>query len=610
MGEDTRRSSMSPSLLGALAVVVLVLTGLALVLIPAGAKTYPDAVLTDSPVGYWRLGEQAGALASDQSDAPAGSVRGGVTLGVPGALTGDGDKGMRFNGSNGYIRVRDRADLNFTNGDFSVEAWAKPQTLTGMAVLQKGGATGYSTWQYRLSVTSGGLWRGTVFVGDSAIKISSTAEASTTEWSHLVLVRAGKSLRLYVNGQEVGSTTFSGSVNTSPGMLAIGRSGGNSSDYFRGSIDEVAVYPSALSAPRVSAHYAEGTSTRPPAADKEAPTVQSGDPISATVETDPMPHSGDAADDPAVWVHPTDRSLSTIIGTDKQGGLAVYGLNGQQLFYYPDGEINNVDIRYGFPLGGQKVDLVVASNYDASNSLRVYRVDPATRGLVYVAARTLGVGADIYGLCMYHSAVDGQYYAFDTTRDGRVQQWRLFDNGAGKVDASLARELNVGSLSEGCVADDDRGNFYVSEEDVAIWKYGAEPAAGATRSQVDTTGPLGHVRPDVEGLSIYYASDGEGYLIASSQDQGVYVVYRRGGDNEYVTKFGLDAGEVDAVSGTDGIDVVSVPLGDGFPKGMFVVADDVNTGDNQNFKLVPWGGVAKGISPQLTIDTTVDPRSR
>jgi hypothetical protein len=64
---------------------------------------------------------------------------------------------------------------------------------------------------------------------------------------------------------------------------------------------------------------------------------------SAAVETDPVPHRGDAADDPAVWVHPSDPARSTIIGTDKKGGIAVYDLEGKELQYRPEAKINNVD---------------------------------------------------------------------------------------------------------------------------------------------------------------------------------------------------------------------------------------------------------------------------
>src|SRR5881394_3281225 len=38
----------------------------------------------------------------------------------------------------------------------------------------------------------------------------------------------------------------------------------------------------------------------------------------AHAQTAPVPHEGDAADDPAVWIHPQEPSLSLILGTDKQ----------------------------------------------------------------------------------------------------------------------------------------------------------------------------------------------------------------------------------------------------------------------------------------------------
>src|SRR5688572_22315589 len=64
--------------------------------------------------------------------------------------------------------------------------------------------------------------------------------------------------------------------------------------------------------------------------------------VPAGRETAPVPSGGDAADDPAIWVHPTDRDLSVVIGTDKESGLAVYDLAGNQLQFLPHGSINNV----------------------------------------------------------------------------------------------------------------------------------------------------------------------------------------------------------------------------------------------------------------------------
>ncbi|MFL5803413.1 MAG: phytase [Roseiflexaceae bacterium] len=349
----------------------------------------------------------------------------------------------------------------------------------------------------------------------------------------------------------------------------------------------------------------------PPAARQPAAPLL----IAATVETAQVPHEGDAADDPAIWVHPSNPALSTVIGTDKKGGLAVYGLDGRQIQYLPDGDMNNVDIRTGFPLGGQRVALVTTGNR-SDDTLAIYRVHPATRLLENVAARAITT-LKVYGSCMYHSPTTGKYYYFVNSEQGEVEQWELFDNGAGKVDANQVRAFAVGSQTEGCVADDQLRHFYIGEESTGIWKYGAEPTAGNTRTQVDKTGSGGHLTADVEGLTIYDAGNGAGYLIASSQGSDSFVIYRREGANAYVATFQIVAGnDIDAVSGTDGIDVTNTNLGPAFPQGMFIAQDGKNDGCNQNFKFVPWhtiaaglgqagsGGPATGRRP-LAADTTV-----
>ena len=331
-------------------------------------------------------------------------------------------------------------------------------------------------------------------------------------------------------------------------------------------------------------------------------------PVTATVETAPVPHSGDAADDPCVWVHPITPSLSTIIGTDKLGGIAVYGLDGAQIQYRADGDLNNVDIRYNFPLDGALIDLVAATNR-TNNGIALYRVNRVTRQLEDVAARVIPTGIAVYGFCLYKSPSTGLTYAFVNDANGLVQEWLLYDNGAGKVDASKVRSFNVGSIVEGCVADDVHAQFYVAEENVAIWRYGAEPTDGTTRTQVDAVG-AGHLTADIEGLTIYYESNGSGYLIASSQGSSDFSAYERDGSNAFVATWNIASGAIiDGVSGTDGIDVTNAALGPAFPDGAFIAQDNSNTGGNQNYKVVPWQNIANGApgSP-LTIDTTWDPR--
>ncbi|MGH7149246.1 MAG: phytase, partial [Planctomycetota bacterium] len=156
--------------------------------------------------------------------------------------------------------------------------------------------------------------------------------------------------------------------------------------------------------------------------------------VPAVGETAPVPTGGDAADDLAIWIHPIFPSLSLLIGTDKDSGLAVYDLSGTQLQFLPDGELNNVDIRYGFPFGLLQVALLTSGERD-NDRLAIYAVEPNTRTLHDVAAGPISLGFDVYGCCMYRSQSTGEYYFFGTSESGLVQQWRLFESPAGGVTA-------------------------------------------------------------------------------------------------------------------------------------------------------------------------------
>lgn len=316
--------------------------------------------------------------------------------------------------------------------------------------------------------------------------------------------------------------------------------------------------------------------------------------VAAVAETRPVPHDEDAADDPAIWHDPSDARRSTIIGTDKQGGISVYDLSGRELHRYAIGRPNNVDLRSGVVLGGRRETIVVASDRE-TDSLLVWRVDPATRGLVDVRYGPLPTGIEPYGLCAYLSP-RGELFAFVTDEDGLVQQWRLLDAGGGRIRAAKARQFRVGSISEGCVADDELRRLYVAEEQVGLWRYRADPDGGDARSKVDGVGDGGHLAADVEGLAIYRTGARSGYLIASSQGSDDFVVYRRDGDNGYLSRFSVHQGAVDGVTGTDGIDVTSASLGARFSDGLFVAQDTDNAGENQNFKLVSWGVIARAAA--------------
>ena len=333
--------------------------------------------------------------------------------------------------------------------------------------------------------------------------------------------------------------------------------------------------------------------------DPTTPVPMNAITVTPTVETEPVDSYGDAADDPAIWVHPTKPELSLIIGTQKQQGLNVYALDGKIVQSLPDGRMNNVDLRYGFPLGGDKVDIVAASNR-STDSISIYRVDAESRTLVTVADGVIPTGmTDPYGACLYKSPVSGNYYVFINSTDGDMRQWLLKDNGQGRVAAEQVREFTLETQPEGCVADDETGDLYVGEEDVGIWKMKAEPDADASGRMIDTAED-GNLTDDVEGLSIFYGPNGTGYLVASSQGSDNYALYERSAENRFLGLFHVVANEelgIDGASETDGLDVTSANLGPAFPRGVFVVQDgrNITPDERQNFKLVPWEQIAEAF---------------
>src|SRR5262245_3071261 len=103
--------------------------------------------------------------------------------------------------------------------------------------------------------------------------------------------------------------------------------------------------------------------------------------VQATLETVPCREDDDAdADDPAVWVHPSDGAKSIVVGTLKNGGLAAFDLQGQTLqridYADEDARQNNVDLLYGIELGGMRRDLAVVTDRGL-DQLRVFAVDQA-----------------------------------------------------------------------------------------------------------------------------------------------------------------------------------------------------------------------------------------
>ena len=310
----------------------------------------------------------------------------------------------------------------------------------------------------------------------------------------------------------------------------------------------------------------------------------------------------DAADDPAIWRHPTDPARSLIFGSNKTGGMAVYDLSGAEKVYYPIGKINNIDILTGVPLGNSTITLLGCSNR-TDQSVDLFSIDLETGELTNVAADALLVDSteidDIYGFCLGRSGAKA--YAIINGKNGRMQQFALAET-AGKFGLELVRDVAFDSQTEGMVADSELGWLYVGEEGRGIWKLPLDPINDQAGTQVQrmvreadvATNPA--LVADVEGITLAREPGGKGYLVASIQGNFSYAVFDRAGDNTYRGSFKITTGTAcDGVEETDGLEVVTEDFGPEFPNGLLVAQDGFNfAGDSlvpQNFKLVDWGSV-------------------
>lgn len=315
--------------------------------------------------------------------------------------------------------------------------------------------------------------------------------------------------------------------------------------------------------------------------------------VKPAVQTEVVMSQGDAADDPAIWVHPQTPALSRVLGTNKQQGLEVYDLQGKRVQHLPVGRLNNVDVRPGFELGGRTVDLAVATNRD-HNSLSVFSIDRAT-GTVQAAGEIATPVTDIYGLCLF-KAPSGEIYSFANDKDGTFVQHRLYTKGD-KVEGELVRQFKVATQPEGCVADDRNQRLFLGEEDVAVWAVDARPDQPATLTSVIKVG--GPVHDDIEGMGLYQ-TEKDNYLVISSQGNDSYVVVDA--EPPYALRgafrVGVNAAAgIDGASETDGLEVTAANLGGAWSKGMLVVQDGRKRMPEQaqNFKYIPWSEVAKAL---------------
>lgn len=326
---------------------------------------------------------------------------------------------------------------------------------------------------------------------------------------------------------------------------------------------------------------AGGCATVPPIMGDPAVTV------TARAETPPVGTAReDAADDPAIWRNPANPTASLIVGTDKKGGLYVYDLQGAQKSFLPALGLNNVDL---IDLPDGRVLVAASDRSDlAQVQLFLALLDTATGALSPAGKIVIGPGEG-YGICMVKPAGAEGVIAFSAPKGGTIYR-TIITEANGAFTGTTTTLAQVPTQTEGCIADPRTGKLYIGEEDAGIW------AINMTSGDKRMVAPINNkmLVADVEGLAIAPEGKDGGYLVASSQGDNAYAVFRLPGVTP-VGRFRIAQGSFGSVEETDGIELDIRDFGPDFPAGIFIAQDGINAPAAQNFKYVRWDEVLAAL---------------
>ncbi|WP_153392843.1 PKD domain-containing protein [Ornithinicoccus halotolerans] len=240
---------------------------------PAPTDAYGAAVLQDNPFLYWRLNEAGGDVAQDYGgEHHGGNYYGGVTRQATGALTGTNDAAVVLDGSSGHVVGRPNTEVS-NPGPFSAEVWFRTTTTRGGKLIGFGNQpTGLSSnYDRHVFMLNDGRLAFGVWTG-SENRATSAAAYNDGQWHHVVATQGSEGMSLYVDGDLVASNPQT-SAQSYTGYWRLGGDrvwSGASSGYLAGTLDEAAVYTTALSADRVASHYRAGTGQPEPNDDPQA----------------------------------------------------------------------------------------------------------------------------------------------------------------------------------------------------------------------------------------------------------------------------------------------------------------------------------------------------
>lgn len=224
---------------------------------------YGAYILLEGPAAYWKFNEQSGTSATDSTGNNSAATISGANLGYTSPVASH--YAFYFDGTNDTVIGN---PTSVVSSNLTQELWVKPDsgaTITLYTPSSSGtqGVTGqrYAIWPRQSGTGSGGG----ISVGSNGIQVvahgnyylpillSYQQPISTTQYTHILVSWNDRTPTLYVNGVAVATGYQARAQFNSQGLPSDGTYG-----YYKGYMQDVAIYTSALTADQAREHYLAG----------------------------------------------------------------------------------------------------------------------------------------------------------------------------------------------------------------------------------------------------------------------------------------------------------------------------------------------------------------
>jgi PKD repeat protein len=476
---------------------------------PAPADLYGSTVYNDDPDLYWRLGDSTKSVVSDSGPyGVVGDYVGGETFGASGAVVGTPNTAVAFGGTNGFAASR----TSVSNPNvYSEEAWFKTTTTRGGKIIGFGSSrTGTSaTYDRHVYMQNDGTLVYGAYTG-TRVTITTPTAYNDGRWHQVVATMSSAGMRLYVDANLIGANTATFGQNFA-GYWRVGGDAtwGSTSAYFNGTIDEAAIYPTALTAQQIAVHYGVATTGAIP---NFPPTAA----FSATA---------------------TDLSASfdASASSDSDGTVASYS--------------------WDFGDSSSGTGAVTTHNYSVSGTYNVKLIVTDNQGTTATATKQVTVlAANVMPTAAFTSSTLDLAASLDASasndQDGSLvsYSWSYGDSSSGTGVTSSHTYVSAGTYQVTLAITDNRGGTAMVTKSVIVQAANVPPTAAFTSSATDLTAAFdAGTSTDSDGSVVTYAWDfgdsttGSGatashtFLVAGTHQVKLTVTDNRGGTDS-VTK--------------------------------------------------------------------------